>query len=106
MTLHMSDDANQRRHPRIQTRIPARVELPGGSLPGTIENIGRGGAFVATDTLEEAIEVGASVVIVFVAPESGDERKVSGSVLRVEKYFHDGGLYRALAVKFDEPYDG
>ena len=95
------DDRNQRRHPRTRTAIPARVELTDGSIEGTIENLGPGGAFFATDTLEDAVDVGVSVVIVFQDPESGDERRVRGTVLRLERYFHQGGLYRALAVKFE-----
>ena len=71
---------------------------------GSIENIGRGGAFVSTDTLEEAVSVGVSVVVVFLAPESGSEQRLRGTVLRMQRYFHEGGLYRALAIKFDEPY--
>ena len=97
-------DQNQRRHPRIRTRIQARLGFSQFSIEGTIENIGQGGAFFATDTLEGSIHGGESVEVSFVEAETGDDVKLRGTVLRVERYFHEGGLYRAFAVKFDELY--
>ena len=49
---------NLRRHPRRTLELPARLHLDWGQLEGTIENIGEGGAFFVTDTLEGAVAEG------------------------------------------------
>jgi len=96
---------NQRRHPRMEARIPAWAELAWGALEGNIENIAEGGAFFVTDTLEGAVDVGERVEMRFRDPDSAEEVRLAGSVLRLERYFHEGEVFRAFAVRFDEPYE-
>ena len=54
---------NLRRHPREATRISARVVIDEHPLEGSVENIGEGGAFFVTDTLEGGVEVGDRVTL-------------------------------------------
>ena len=95
-------EENERRHPRTRTDISAVVEFAGRAVEGIVENLGKGGAFFATDSLEEAVESGGAVTLRYRDPETGAERVHTGSVLRIERYFHEGGLYRALAIRFDD----
>jgi len=95
---------NQREHPRRVARLAARVVFSAGHLDGTIENIAEGGAFFVTDTWEVAVEEGDGVSVEFREAEDAEPARVAGRVLRVERYFHEGDLYRAFAIKFEEPY--
>ncbi|MEN8150523.1 MAG: PilZ domain-containing protein [Planctomycetota bacterium] len=95
-------EQNQRQHPRIRTDIPAVVEIAGRTVEGIVENLGKGGAFFATESLEEAIEAGGAVRLRYRDPETDADRVRAGSVLRIERYFHEGGLYRALAIRFED----
>jgi len=93
---------NLRRHPRKTIQLPARLDLDGDRLEGRIENIGEGGAFFVTDTLEGSVEEGDILHLEFAL--GGADRRQAGIVLRVERYFHEGELFRAFAIKFEEPY--
>jgi hypothetical protein len=95
-------DQNQRLHPRRSTRLPASLSFSWGELAGTIENIGAGGVFFVTGTLEGAIDVGDRAALRFTAPD-GAHRCMASDVLRVERYFFEGDLFRALALRFREP---
>jgi hypothetical protein len=100
----MTDPArNQRRYDRRDAKIPASLEFEWGSLEGTIENIAEGGIFFVTETLEGAVIEGDRLNVRF-SDDRGSTRSLGGAILRVERYFHDGDLYRAFAVRFDEPY--
>ncbi len=88
---------NQRRYPRRESSLPARVEFSWGEIEGTIENIGEGGVFFVTETLEGRVEPEDRAHVRF------EGERVPGTVVRVERYFHDGRVYRALAVRFDTP---
>ena len=79
------------------------MTLNTGPLDGRLENIGEGGAFFVTDTLEGSVEVGDRLVVEFELEE--EPKKLPGAVLRVERYFHDGELFRAFAVKFEQPFE-
>ena len=91
---------NLRRYPRHVLRIKATVTLDTGPLEGRLENIGVGGAFFVTDTLEGSVEVGDRLVVVFEL--SAEPQSVPGDVLRVERYFHEGELFRAFAIRFEK----
>jgi hypothetical protein len=93
---------NLRRHPRKTIRLPARLDLEGDPLEGRIENIGEGGAFFVTDTLEGSVEEGDILHLEFEL--EGAAHRPAGIVLRVERYFHEGELFRAFAIKFEEPF--
>jgi hypothetical protein len=94
-------ELNERRHPRVVTNVPAFITTEELTLEGTIENLGVGGAFFATDSLEGSVEAGDPVTMGYRDPDTGEDVERAGTVLRIERYFHEGGLYRALAVKFD-----
>jgi PilZ domain len=89
---------NLRRHTRTALRAKARLVYTQGEIEGTIENIGEGGLFFVTDTLEGALAVGDEITAIY--DESGEEKQRSGEILRIERYFHDGELFRAFAVRF------
>jgi hypothetical protein len=93
---------NLRRNVRRTVHLPARLEFPWGHLEGRLENIGEGGGFFVTGTLEGVVGLGESVHVCFGEAE-GTERRVPAEVLRMERYFHEGDLYRAFALKFREP---
>ena len=98
----MSQD--RRIHTRHKSKLPARL-LRGGDLTieGHIENIGRGGVFFATETLEGVIEDGSPVTIEFEGSRDGAPLPCSirGAVLRTERYFDGHAVVRAFAVKFE-----
>ncbi len=93
---------NLRRNVRRTVRLPARLEFPWGHLQGRIENIAEGGGFFVTGTLEGVVALGDSV-FVCLGDSPGAERRVPAEVLRMERYFHEGDLYRAFALRFREP---
>jgi hypothetical protein len=90
---------NLRRYIRRSERADARIRLSWGTLEGTVENIGEGGAFFATDTMEGIVEVGTPVELE-VSRSDGDFT-ATGTVLRFERYLHEGLVYRAFAIRFD-----
>lgn len=94
----------RRVHPRMKASIPARLTSGGDSLEGVIENIGVGGVFFATETLEVVIDEGASVVLHFELPGEGGAtpHQVDANVLRTERYFDGTRVVRAFAIKFDD----
>ncbi|MHC4861396.1 MAG: PilZ domain-containing protein, partial [Planctomycetota bacterium] len=79
-----------RRHPRLTLRLPSTLHLEGETLDGRIENIGEGGAFFVTDTLEGSVEEGDRLDVAF--EFDSESHRVPGVVLRVERYFHEGEL--------------
>jgi hypothetical protein len=92
---------NQRRHVRRTSRLPATLSLAWGEIPGTIENIGAGGVFFVTDVLEGSVQIGDLGTLRFSSPD-GVERGHPADVLRVERYFHEGDLFRAFALRFQD----
>jgi hypothetical protein len=97
-------ERNLRRYPRQVSRIPARVVFDWGALEGTIDNIGEGGALFATDTLEGIVQEEARATVCFEGDVPGAERRLPGTVLRLERSFVGGEILRTLAIRFDEPY--
>lgn len=97
-------DANRRIHTRRKARIQARLSTGPDAVEGTIENIGEGGVFFATEDLELNVEEGSDVVVSFRCTKAGAaaalERK--GCVLRMERYFDGVAVVRAFAIKFDD----
>ena len=96
-------ERNLRRYPRKTTRIEARVVLDRVELDGRIENIGEGGVFFVTDTLEGVVTEGDRAEIRFTPEGSDRETRVRGEVLRVERDFHEGEILRTLAIRFERP---
>ncbi len=88
-----------RRFPRSSMRAPASLIFEWGELEGNIENIGEGGLYFVTDTWEGPVAVGDSMTAVFTVPDQGEQRRVA-EVLRVERYFHAGELFRSFAIRF------
>ena len=95
--------SNQRRHSRRPTELSAELAFDWGTLEGVIENVGEGGAFFVTDTLEGTVVVGDRLELEFHDREFGGETRFPGAVLRVDRYFHEGELYRSLAIRFERP---
>jgi hypothetical protein len=95
--------ANRRIHSRRAARIAARVVQDGESAAGTIENIGSGGVFFATEDLETVFDEATPVRLVFEGSRDGTTLtfEPTGTVLRAERYFDGSSVVRAFAVKFD-----
>ena len=91
-----------RRFPRSSVRIPGRLIFDWGELEGNVENIGQGGMYFVTDTWEGPVAVGDAMTAIFAHPEESAEQRRLAEVLRVERYFHDGELYRSFAIRFQE----
>ena len=89
-----------RHHPRRTETARARIRLSWGLLEGTVENVGEGGAFFATDNLEGTVSVGEQVELEI--RRSDGYLAAAGTVLRLERYMHEGTVYRAFAIKFDD----
>lgn len=90
-----------RRFPRALIRTPGRLVFEWGELEGTVENLGEGGLYFVTDTWEGPVAVGDAVTTVFRWPEDAGEQRRTAEVLRVERYFHEGELFRSFAVRFN-----
>jgi hypothetical protein len=88
---------------RRSIRVPAELFFPWGTLGGVIENIGEGGAFFVTDTLEGPVTEGDELELRFVPPEEEIERVYDARVLRVDRYFHEGEVFRSFAIRFERP---
>lgn len=98
------DDRNRRQYPREKRIAPARVVFAWGMVEGRVENIGEGGAFFVTDTLEGVVVEGdRTELYVEDIPDSAPVR-LPGLVLRVERYFQEGEILRTFAIRFDAPY--
>ena len=92
-----------RRYPRSTVRTPGRLIFEWGELEGDIENVGEGGLYFVTDTWEGPVAVGDSLTAVFLTPDSAEAHRRTAEVLRVERYFHEGELFRSFAIRFAEP---
>jgi hypothetical protein len=103
----MTDVSNRRVHARRSARIPARLAHEGDGVDGIVENIGEGGVFFATETLELSVDDGAPVVLSFQCRRNGAEAptELAGVVLRTERYFDGETVVRAFAIKFDALFD-
>ena len=103
-TTGMDQQKNLRRHPRRTTQVAARLVFSWGVLDGSVENIGEGGIFFVTDTWEGRVEVGDRLTVEFPTPEEVEVNGFGGQVLRTERYFHRGEIFRAFAIRFESPY--
>ena len=101
----------QRRSPRSSVRIPGRLIFDWGELEGNVENLGEGGIYFVTDTWEGPVAVGDAMTAVYTfpvqpeEPREPEEQRRLAVVLRVERYFHEGELFRSFAIRFDGPQD-
>lgn len=103
-----SPDNDERRvHPRRPSELPGTLTSDGDRLEGVIENIGEGGVFFATETLEVVLEHGTRVQVAFSCVRSGKSERHDrpGTVLRTERYFDGAKVVRAFAIKFDDLFD-
>jgi hypothetical protein len=86
-----------RRHPRVDIKVPVNVSSGNNTLPGTITNLSDGGAaleFVPDlGRRDIAFEIGSSVEI-----DSEETAPLPGSVVRS----YDGGI----AMKFEKDNPG
>src|SRR5204863_7560466 len=96
--------SNRRIHSRRKASVAARLTRQVDSVDGTIENIGEGGVFFATEDLELQVEEGSEVVLGFRCRQHGTDTTIqrAGCVLRTERYFDGESVVRAFAIKFDE----
>jgi hypothetical protein len=99
----MSQD--RRIHSRLATHVPARVLHGGECLEGTVENVGEGGVFFATEILEQPVDEGSDVDVEIQGFRDGQPvaLKIPGTVLRTERYFDGSAVVRAFAIRFREP---
>ncbi len=100
--------ADERRiHARTETRLSGTLRCGDDHVIGTIENIGVGGVFFATEDLEMLVEDGTDVTVEFAATTDDGETAVScpGRVLRTERYFDGASVVRAFAIRFNEQID-
>jgi hypothetical protein len=102
-----SDNDERRVHPRRPSELPASLSSDGDRLEGVVENIGEGGVFFATETLEVVLEHGTRVGVAFTCNRNGRSEQIElpGTVLRTERYFDGTKVVRAFAIKFDELFD-
>lgn len=105
----MSEPSSDERrvHPRRASDLPATLTTEGRSMEGVVENIGEGGVFFATETLEFLLDHGTQVVVDFACQRGDKEERhtLPGTILRTERYFDGTKVVRAFAVKFDELFD-
>jgi len=95
----------RRAHERTAANIPVTIETPGGgTMEGTIENMGQFGIFVSTTDLETALGTGARVTARFTVA-GGESVERAGEVLRLDQEFAGGDIRRSFAVRFDEAID-
>ena len=92
-----------RRFERHSIRTAARLIFDWGELEGNVENIGEGGLYFVTDTWEGPVAVNDALTAVFTLPDASEEQRKTAEVLRVERYFHEGELFRSFAIRFSEP---
>ena len=97
----------RRVHSRRASDLRATLSHEGRSMDGVIENIGEGGVFFATETLEMLLDHGSHVEVRFPCRRDGEESvcELGGTVLRAERYFDGTKVVRAFAIKFDELFD-
>ena len=97
----MSQD--RRIHARLAVKLAARLVRDGVSIDGVVENVGQGGVFFSTETLETAVEDGARVRVEFDAVRDGAPVRIceDGTVLRAERYFDGQSVVRSFAIRFD-----
>jgi len=93
--------------PRRASDIQATLSHEDRSMEGVVENIGEGGVFFATETLEFLLDHGAQVSVKFNCLRAGvtEAHKLPGTILRTERYFDGTKVVRAFAVKFDDLFD-
>ena len=94
----------RRIQPRTDTRIRTTFRCGGAAIEGVVENIGAGGVFFSTGELESGVQVGAAVTI-SLHLDDGQTSDMTGSVLRVDRYFDGAEVRRSFAVKFDADLD-
>jgi hypothetical protein len=95
----------RRIHSRLPTHVPARVLHGGECLDGTVENIGEGGVFFATEILEQPVDEGSDVDVEIRGTRDGVPvtLRIPGTILRTERYFDGAAVVRAFAIRFREP---
>jgi Tfp pilus assembly protein PilZ len=91
-------DAGQRRAPRTQVRVNARITGPREVVDGQTRNLSRTGVLVGVRG--GAIPVGETVTLTLQNPRSGSELAISGRVVREVE---SDGEISAVAVNFLPP---
>lgn len=101
----MSQD--RRIHARVATKLPARLVRGSEGIDGLVENLGQGGVFFATETLEVPLEDGAHVRVEFEVLRGGAPVRFleDGTVLRADRYFDGQSVVRSFAIRFDREID-
>jgi hypothetical protein len=99
----MPDSNHERRRwERRPFHAAARlVRGDGTAVAGSIQNLGEGGAFFATDDLESALGEGDDVTLMIERGSRGT-LAVSGQILRIDLDFVEAEVQRSLAIRFHE----
>lgn len=100
------DQANRRTHGRRSVRVRAQIASGADVVDGTIENIGEGGVFFATQILDADLDEGSTTTLSFRCLRGGEEELVerAATILRAERYFDGEVVVRAFAMRFDRPF--
>jgi hypothetical protein len=104
--MHEVDQANRRTHGRRSVRIRAQLTSGTDMIEGTVENIGEGGVFFATQILDADLDDGATTALTFRCLRNGTEELVerTATILRAERYFDGEVVVRAFAMRFDRAF--
>ena len=98
-------EAEKRAHDRLRVRYSVRIKIDdGGTIQGTVENLGALGVLVTTPEIGVPLEAGNRVSLSITL---GDDSlvEVKGEILRIDQELAEGEIRRALAVRFDEPIE-
>ncbi len=101
------DHANRRTHGRRSVRVRAQLAFGTDMIEGTIENIGEGGVFFATQILDADLDDGSTTTMLFRCLRNGVEEIVerTATILRAERYFDGEVVVRAFAMRFDQSFE-
>jgi Tfp pilus assembly protein PilZ len=92
------NDTGRRVEPRVQARVPARVEGGDEPLEGHTRNLSRTGVLIAVPG--KGVPVGECVRLQLEHPTTGEIMKVQGKVVRE---IQSQGDVSALGIQFDPP---
>lgn len=77
---HAPKDPGRRKSPRMEARVPARIDVAGSELAGHTRDLSQTGVLVSVSG--EGVAVGDKVRLALTDPASGQSREVDGIVVR------------------------
>lgn len=92
--------ADRRKAPRVQARVPARVDAKTISLEGRTRDLSEVGALISADASD--LPVGKAVSLELAHPISGDRLEVEGTVSR---HVETDGTVAAVGIEFGRDVD-